>query len=975
LAANARARRALLRAAPAGVDPVPDLLARGRALRRTAPADARALARAAFVIARLRRDARARVEAARLLGQVALLEGRPRSAKRLLEHASTSADAALRADIAPELATTLSILGRDEDARRTLEDARSRLAPRGTAGRRGLLEMAEGNVLERLDRHEDALRSLNLARERLSRLGRHALVSMIDLNRANVLGNLGRYDHADRLYRRSQRFHAGAGQAAAALQVSYNHAYLEYLRGRFHESLARFADVRRQFEGLGDARHVALCDLDSAEILLRLDLPDAAASTASRSIGVFEGLGMVQEAARARFFAAAAARRRSAFAEARTSLEGALAEFRRLSCASWEAVCLQRLAEMDRADGATDRAAARADEAAAKLEALGMAERAGRADVLLAAIELDRGAAADAAARVTRRLKRLGDLHAPWLRCEAAVLLARTLEAQGRVRAATGHALRAVALLERHRMAAPPDEYMAAFLRGKAEIYEIAIRLVLRLGGRHAAARAFDLAERSKARALLDLLGTERSPRPGARATREREADRLAREIEGLTGRLPDADGAASAPAAARRDAENLRRREARLRACLAQRAASPGASHEPPDGDLASLDTVARALSPDTTLLEYHVGERQLVIFVVAAGGYDVVRTDTTRAELKQLIARMRFHLDRSDLTTDLMGEEGIRAQTQAANAALEALGAALLAPVEASIRTPRVVVVPHGDLHAVPFAALPVGGEALLEHHEVVHAPSATILLRPPRRRAVGASRSRGVEVLGVPDAEAPSIEAEARDVAAAHPDARVHLGPAATRRGLGRAVRRARIVHVASHAAFRAEDPMASALVLGDGPMSTDDVYRMRIEADLVVLSGCATGRATMTEGDDPLGLIRGFLRAGARALVTSLWRVTDRSAVTLMERFHRELAGGASAATALRTAALEVRALAPHPHHWAPFALTSGGLSRHPAPARIRSVRPPVPDAGRLARRRFGAINSDKFFPVSKVGGYK
>ena len=81
--------------------------------------------------------------------------------------------------------------------------------------------------------------------------------------------------------------------------------------------------------------------------------------------------------------------------------------------------------------------------------------------------------------------------------------------------------------------------------------------------------------------------------------------------------------------------------------------------------------------------------------------------------------------------------------------------------------------------------------------------------------------------------------------------------------------------------------------------------------------------------MTEGDDPLGLVRGFLRAGAGNLVTSLWRVSDASALIFMDRFHRRLSSGGAPASALREAALAVRERFPHPHHWAAFVLTSGG----------------------------------------------
>src|SRR5207244_13467967 len=113
-------------------------------------------------------------------------------------------------------------------------------------------------------------------------------------------------------------------------------------------------------------------------------------------------------------------------------------------------------------------------------------------------------------------------------------------------------------------------------------------------------------------------------------------------------------------------------------------------------------------------------------------------------------------------------------------------------------------------------------------------------------------------------------------------------------------------------------------------------------LSLDADTVVLSGCATGRAWVSEGDDLFGLVRGFLHAGVRDLVGSLWRVSDGTAAEFMLRFHRALAGGEAPAAALRAAALELRRLRPHPHDWAPFALTgAGGPARRSPPCSVPS----------------------------------
>lgn len=115
------------------------------------------------------------------------------------------------------------------------------------------------------------------------------------------------------------------------------------------------------------------------------------------------------------------------------------------------------------------------------------------------------------------------------------------------------------------------------------------------------------------------------------------------------------------------------------------------------------------------------------------------------------------------------------------------------------------------------------------------------------------------------------------------------------------------------------------MFSGIRLGDSYLSLHDLYRLRLEADLVTLSGCATGLNVVAAGDELLGLIRGFIFAGARSLLLSLWDVHDRTAAELMKGFYRRFCGGQDKPTALQGAMQELRAQHPHPYYWAPFML--------------------------------------------------
>jgi CHAT domain-containing protein len=112
--------------------------------------------------------------------------------------------------------------------------------------------------------------------------------------------------------------------------------------------------------------------------------------------------------------------------------------------------------------------------------------------------------------------------------------------------------------------------------------------------------------------------------------------------------------------------------------------------------------------------------------------------------------------------------------------------------------------------------------------------------------------------------------------------------------------------------------------------DGDLRVYDITQMRLNADLVVLSGCDTALGREIAGEGPIGLSQAFLRSGARSVVASLWRVPDSSTAFLMREFYRQLlANKQDSATALQLAQNSVRSRAKwsDPYYWAGFQLVS------------------------------------------------
>jgi CHAT domain-containing protein len=136
-------------------------------------------------------------------------------------------------------------------------------------------------------------------------------------------------------------------------------------------------------------------------------------------------------------------------------------------------------------------------------------------------------------------------------------------------------------------------------------------------------------------------------------------------------------------------------------------------------------------------------------------------------------------------------------------------------------------------------------------------------------------------------------------------------------------------ARVLHLATHGDFNPDNPLFSGLTLADGQLSTLDIFNLRLQASLVTLSACQTGRSVIKGGDELLGLMRAFLYAGAASVMLSYWRVADQSTMALMQLFYQYLAQNAAKGHALRQAQCDfihsADARLAHPYSWASFFL--------------------------------------------------
>jgi tetratricopeptide (TPR) repeat protein len=294
------------------------------------------------------------------------------------------------------------------------------------------------------------------------------------------------------------------------------------------------------------------------------------------------------------------------------------------------------------------------------------------------------------------------------------------------------------------------------------------------------------------------------------------------------------------------------------------------------------------------------------------------------------------------------------------------------LLAP---SVR--RLVIVPDGPLHRLPFDALEVEGKPILERYTVTYAPSANVAVRlwqmTPAPRSpvlVFADPRFAGETRGDTDADAfrsafaghsglprlPGTSREAKAITRRAGDATVRRRAAASEGWLKQnRLGQYGVVHFATHALVDEGTVANTALALApsegeDGFVGPAELTQLRLAADLVVLSACQTAGGVVLRGEGVQGLAAPLLAAGARAVAATWWPIGDQATVQVVDDFYAALSRGLPVGDALREAKLAALRRGAPAREWAAFTIVGDPLSR-PALSPPRSG-PPVGLIGAL-----------------------
>lgn len=501
------------------------------------------------------------------------------------------------------------------------------------------------------------------------------------------------------------------------------------------------------------------------------------------------------------------------------------------------------------------------------------------------------------------------------------------------------------------------DTDKAGFVRDKLKVYESLLNLLYHLhqknpnGGFNK--EIFYQVEKAKARAFLESLGERkidiREWLTPEFKEREREVSRQISQIL-LNLRNPNISE--------KKRNDLLKKLEEKedeyLRLLFRMRGEVPQFANLIYPDSVRLENIQSQFLDEKTAFIEYFLGEEKSFLFLITKYDFDLY-TLPPREEIEESIkAYLRI------LSTPEKGKfRGIQASRR--------LYGELLFPLEKVLpeRIENLVIIPDGTLYYLPFETLTKENEFLIKRYKISYAPSSSALTilfekkdkieRPKSILAFGNpvytlkdfSKSKifktDVDVLrelyisqGFDFSPLPYSEREILEISNFFPEEKsdIYLKSEAREEVVKRvSLKDYQIIHFACHGFLDEKLSFRSALVLTldndpreDGFLQVREIYTLRFNADLVVLSACQTGKGLLERGEGILGLPRIFFYAGAKSVLTTLWKVNDKSTSEFMAYFYQNLSQGKDKAQALRLAKLKMLdSLYAHPFYWAAFVL--------------------------------------------------
>lgn len=788
----------------------------------------------------------------------------------------------------------------------------------------GALEISLGAIYRQLGNLEAALEAYERAHVIFTQLGDAIEVARTDINRSNVLQDMSRFIAAQELLLGARQTLAQADQLAQ--QVAYvdsNLGVLAYRRGQYQEALTYFEAARQGFAGLDTL--ITMVDLRRCLIYRKLNLIEETINLAATVEPILAQKGMLVQQGLALYLLGASYQLSYAFKQAEHYLTKARNVLQQQEVRAILFEVDYDLARLAYLSGRIDDAQQLAQQLVMTISADTWPLLAAQIQLLLAQCALIKQPES-ARDHVQAAL----ELSITYLLHEITIaahhLMGQILQKTASAQLAWSEYQKAMQKIESLRVDLLVDEFRIGFMEDKQPIYADALRL------------SQQIATPAQLLSLLNLVHTAPLPRLSSTLPADdplqSELVALREEWHWYQNKLEEAqpDEDAAAITASRRQVEaklaDLSHRWHSYQASVPSTA--PIAAGELWRSEAAEpfLSHIQQNLQPNECLLHYYLINGTFQALLVKKDAIHIRPNLSPAKPLVRVLRGWSRHLSQ----IHLISQSPLTAKSLAQRY-LTRFYQALVAPLTADLENvSHLFVVMPPDWHNLPLAAFFDGQHYLAERYQISYlsAPEVLTDTRTPLE-----SPTRALIIGHSNEGQYPGILYATHTIKQNFPagwGSTLLMDADATLEKFKVASRESNLIHLATHATFRVDNPLFSWARLAGHRLTVAELYQMKLPHNpLVVFSACETGRGK-PRGGGLLGMGRALLAAGASGLVVTLWRVEDQATAHLMVDFYAQLGRHKKithvASAALHQAQQQAIAEQQHPFFWAGFIFIQG-----------------------------------------------
>jgi CHAT domain-containing protein/tetratricopeptide (TPR) repeat protein len=517
--------------------------------------------------------------------------------------------------------------------------------------------------------------------------------------------------------------------------------------------------------------------------------------------------------------------------------------------------------------------------------------------------------------KATLRFNEITDkYHLPFYQISAKFILSRYYLGFGNAPQAIGMLKDAIAIMEKQRSTLVIDTLKETYMFNRQMLYESLIELLAREGDYKG---AFETAERAKSRVLVDLFaGRDIGKTPAESELIKQDRNYINEMADGYRKLLATSGGG---DLALKKALDKIEKAENAHRDVIIKIKGQNEELYSLVSVEPLDTENIRQLLDKNTTLFSYFMTDKILYIWAVNQDRIHLERIKINKEDVTNLVSSFNSTIATKDKKkVEVLSEK---------------IYDTFLKPVIPFVSGDRIGFIPHGPLYYLPFAAMSYKGQYLVDGFSIFQLPGAGVLkyLRKKQPTKDFKVLAFGNPDLGNKELDLPYAEAEVENIKKIIPQSTVFLQAQATKNKAVEMLGNYDIVHFATHGLFVEDAPMNSGLLLatgaqGDGRLTAAEIFKLRFNGRLIVMSACKTALGHSSTGTEIVGLNRSFLYAGSPSVMGTLWNIDDKSTATFMDIFYKNLKKNENIADALMVTQNEMIRLGYTPYDWAAFTLT-------------------------------------------------